>query len=53
MDSNDFKEIQSIEEDLLKAIDFDEWAAREYGSTSVDYYSTAMRLYQMGYRKVK
>lgn len=45
--------ILDIDEDLQKIISFDEWAAREYGETSVDYYSTALSLYQAGYRKVK
>lgn len=45
--------IFDINEDLQKIISFDEWAAREYGETSVDYYDTALSLYLAGYRKVK
>ena len=45
--------ILEIEEDLRKIIDYDEWAAREYGEERVDLYSTAINLYNAGYRKVK
>jgi hypothetical protein len=45
--------ILEIAEDLEKIIDYDEWAAREYGEDSVDLYSTAWNLYNAGYRKVK
>lgn len=45
--------ILEIDDDLHKIISYDEWAGREYGETSVDYYSTAISLYQAGYRKVK
>ena len=46
------KEISAIAEDLQNLIDYDEWAAREYGETKVDIYITAMNLYNAGYRKV-
>ena len=42
-----------MSEDLEKIIDYDEWAAREYGEDRVDLYSTAWNLYNAGYRKVK
>ena len=45
--------ILEIESDLREIIDYDEWAAREYGEERVDLYSTAMNLYKAGYRKVK
>ena len=45
--------ILEIESDLREIIDYDEWAAREYGDTKVDLYSTAINLYKAGYRKVK
>lgn len=45
--------ILEIEQDLQKIIDYDEWAAREYGEERVDLYSTAINLYNAGYRKVK
>lgn len=45
--------ILEIAEDLEKIIDYDEWAAREYGEDRVDLYSTAWNLYNAGYRKVK
>ena len=45
--------ILEIEADLREIIDYDEWAAREYGEERVDLYSTAMNLYNAGYRKVK
>ena len=45
--------ILEIAEDLEKIIDYDEWAAREYGADRVDLYSTAWNLYNAGYRKVK
>lgn len=45
--------ILEIEKDLQEIIDYDEWAAREYGDTRVDLYSTAINLYKAGYRKVK
>lgn len=46
------KEISLLEEELHKIIDYDEWAAREYGETTVDYYWTAVNLLRAGYRKV-
>lgn len=45
--------ILEIEQDLQKIIDYDEWAAREYGEERVDFYSTAINLYNAGYRKIK
>lgn len=45
--------ILEIEQDLQKIIDYDEWAVREYGEERVDLYSTAINLYNAGYRKVK
>ena len=45
--------ILEICKDLEKIIDYDEWAAREYGEDRVDLYSTACNLYNAGYRKVK
>ena len=45
--------ILEIAEDLEKIIDYDEWAAREYGEDRVDLYYTAWNLYNAGYRKVK
>lgn len=45
--------ILEIEEDLRKIIDYDEWSAREYGEERVDYYTTAINLYNAGYRKTK
>jgi hypothetical protein len=47
------EEIAKLEEDLTKLIDYDEWAAREYGATEVDYYWTAVRLIKAGYRKIE
>ena len=44
--------ISEMNDDLDKIIDYDEWAAREYGETRVDYYSTAIQLYAAGYRKI-
>jgi hypothetical protein len=44
--------IQEIMKDLEECISFDEWSAREYGNTVVDYWYTAHLLYEMGYRKV-
>ena len=34
--------ILEIEQDLQKIIDYDEWAAREYGEERVDSYSTGI-----------
>jgi hypothetical protein len=45
--------ILEMANDLEKIIDYDEWAAREYGEHRVDLYSTAWNLYNAGYRKVK
>ena len=45
--------ILEISKDIENIIDFDEWAGREYGETKVDYYSTAINLYNAGYRKIK
>ena len=47
------KMILEIEEDLQKLIEYDEWAAREYGEDRVDTYCTAFNLYKAGYRKSK
>ena len=44
--------ISKMDDDLNEIIDYDEWAAREYGETRVDYYSSAVRLYNAGYRKI-
>lgn len=46
------KEIAQLAEELYKLIDYDEWSAREYGETEVDYYGTAFNLLEAGYRKV-
>lgn len=45
--------ILDIERDLQKLIDYDEWAAREYGEDRIDLYGTAINLYNAGYRKIK
>lgn len=45
--------ILEIEKDLREIIDYDEWAAGEYGEERVDLYSTAINLYNAGYRKTK
>ena len=45
--------ILEIEQDLQKIIEYDEWAAREHGEERVDLYSTAINLYNAGYRKIK
>lgn len=44
--------IMKMNDDLSNIIDYDEWAAREYGETRVDYYGSALALYAAGYRKV-
>ena len=46
------EEIYQLEEDLRGLIEYDEWSAREYGRTEVDYYCTAYNLLKVGYRKV-
>jgi hypothetical protein len=56
--TNDFltehmEEIRQLEEELYSLIDYDEWSAREYGSTEIDYYWTAYNLIKAGYRKVE
>ena len=45
-------EIALLEQELHELIDYDEWSAREYGETNVDYYWTAFNLLKAGYRKV-
>ena len=45
--------ILEIKKEQQKIIDYDEWAAREYGEERVDLYSTAINLYNAGYRKIK
>ena len=48
------REKQIIEEmyrDLQECIDYDEWSAREYGETEVDFDTTARNLVEKGYRK--
>ena len=37
--------------DLQECIDYDEWSAREYGNTVVDFDSTASKLIDKGYHK--
>lgn len=46
------KDILEMDKELQEIISFDEWAAREYGETSIDYYSTAQNLYEKGYRRI-
>lgn len=46
------EEIAQLEKELHELIDYDEWSAREYGETKVDYYWTAFNLLKAGYRKV-
>ena len=46
------EEIEQLEKELYNLIDYDEWSAREYGDTRVDYYWTAFNLIKAGYRKV-
>ena len=45
-------EIALLEQELHELIDYDEWSAREYGETNVDYYWTAVNLLKAGYKKV-
>ena len=45
------REVLELSNELDKLISYDEWAAREYGSTSVDCYDTAYNLIKAGYRK--
>ena len=42
-----------LSNELDNLISYDEWAAREYRDTRVDYYDTACNLIKAGYRKVK
>lgn len=44
--------ISKIDDDLNKIIEYDEWAGIEYGETKVDYWYTAINLYNAGYRKI-
>lgn len=50
--SEHIEEIRQLEEDLCGLIEYDEWSAREYNSTEIDYYWTAYNLIKVGYRKV-
>ncbi len=45
------KQIEEMAKDLQDCIDYDEWAAREYGETYVDYDSTAFNMVKLGYSK--
>ena len=45
------REALELAQELDKLISYDEWAAREYGSVSVDLYDTACNLIKAGYRK--
>ena len=47
------REVRELSNELDNLISYDEWAAREYGSTSVDNYDTAFNLIKAGYRKTK
>lgn len=44
-------EINQLEKELRKLIDYDEWSAIEFGENKVDYYWTAVNLLKAGYRK--
>ena len=44
--------LNEMSDDLDKIIDYDEWAAREYGETRVDTWYSAKNLYNAGYRKI-
>ena len=44
--------LNEMGDDLDEIIDYDEWAAREYGETRVDIWYTAKNLYNAGYRKI-
>ena len=44
--------INTINNDLNEIIDYDEWAAKEFGEMTVDYWCSAENLYKMGYRKI-
>ena len=45
------EEINQLEKELRKLIDYDEWSAIEFGENKVDYYWTAVNLLKAGYRK--
>lgn len=45
------EQIKEMARDLQDCIDYDEWAAREYGETYVDYDSTAFNMVKLGYHK--
>ena len=47
------EEINQLADKLPDIIDYDEWSAREYGSTDVDYTWTAFNLLKAGYKKTK
>lgn len=40
-----------MQKDILDAVSYDEWSAREYGDYKVDSYDTAFNLYDKGYRR--
>ena len=44
--------LNKMGDDLDEIIDYDEWAAREFGETRVDTWYTAKNLYNAGYRKI-
>ena len=44
-------EINQLEKELKKLIEYDEWSAIEFGENKVDYYWTAVNLLKAGYRK--
>lgn len=48
----DEKEVLLVANDLQEAISYDEWSAREYGETAVDFDWTARCLIDKGYHKL-
>ncbi len=47
----DEKEVLLVTNDLREVISYDEWSAREYGETQVDFDWTARKLIDKGYHK--
>lgn len=46
------EQIAEMGRDLSEQIEWDEWAAVEYGQLEIDTYGTAMNMYKLGYRKI-
>lgn len=51
MDEKELKEIEEMQNDIVKSVSYDEWSSREYGQPVIDFYETAENMHKLCYRK--